>query len=1025
MSASLIVLLCTAGSLAVLLVSYGLQKKMEQDRERRIRLAASLWLSALLGVLILAGYSFWLFQMDFDGLLYRDKEMVQYAVLVFPAAYYLVFLILSAICQNVVNRFFDHRSMQESLAMSFYQWQQRGKVERWVFNRSKVPYRTFTRIFSMVLLACVIVLMCAIACSGPVLMPLWYCVPVLLLVFCRTFALYLGGILADEKADAVEQDPLAAQQEHRYALAARHLKEQFGDALLYMKLPEEEPKEKSPFKTLHALEKSSNINDRLAAASFRSRFSPERLEPDYVQAASCLLGKQNVMIFNPFYQDLGMYLALPLGESLMSHRKILVLCEGNEGALDVCRWMDQVLDQNGSFHEKWKIRILEDLVPDCDVGILSYSRLYDPDVFAKNRDFFAQCEYVLLLEPSQVLATMQVPLGILSDLVSEGHVKPVFCVLDQNRNGLKDTISHVLKTSFDVDFVLADQASAQTLMIWDANADFQAIERFQKETLFLAGGIELGAEAVSVQIPQTDWIAKSAVPLLDIQNNAIQSYSAICERMNIEPGQQALRDHLKVQPSLWSLPRKEAEFLIVEDEFRNPFAAARNYSTRGRKEVFINVLSSSYMLRDYFCANPQIFLTNPNAIRSLVPDYVKSSRNLLLRLIMKMSAQPMSEEQLQKEFSLGDLKTDHPKELLLELLERYTFARPDLFEVDVQKIRTACSKPEIITNVSINPEKFEEYFGNTLKNASYILEDEAYDRHLLNSKPYSLIPQVLLPGQFMTFEGKNYRVKSITPAEGVILRRASDFTDGRKTYRQLRYYHLPDFNSLEPSEFEKIGAFDFARYETHFRVDTIGYTEISSRNGSLREEAHVFSSTHTPAQLNRTYTSKSVLCIRFPQLMQEHLYQFAELLQELLPTVMPDGYPYLAILARKPQGIEFDGTERVYGSDLQDEQVLAVVEDSDFDLGLLDTFQKYFPQFLEIIQDYLRWAQETLENQSSQPDLSDSQDGNAGYDPLDFDPDQVDLEQMDNLKKPSKDEAGKTAALQADKKDPDGSSVKS
>lgn len=995
MSPTLITFLCLFGSMTVVLACYASQTKLETIKENRIQLAASLALAALMGVIGWLAGSITLFRTDFLAMTSSDRRIWLDGLLLAPGVYYLVFLGIAAICQMLAGRYFDKPAVQESFALSFYKRQKNGSNERWVLYRSKVPYRSFTRIMSVICLAAALLLMAGIYYDGLQETPAWYGFPILLLVFCRTFALYLGGPLADEKDDVVDQKALEGEMQHRYALAARHLKEQFEDALLYMKLPDDLPEEKSSFKTLHALEKSPNVNDRLAAASLRSRYGQENLDPDYIQVASCLLDKQNVMVFNPFYQDLGRYLALPLGESLMSRRKILVLCEGNERAQAVCEWMAKILDQNGSFHEKWKVRVLDDLVPDCEAGILSYSRLYDPDVFAKNQAFFAQAEYVLLLEPSQVLSTMQVPLGILSDLVREGFVKPVFCVLDQNRNGLKDTLSHVLKETFDAEFVLADPAPAQTLMIWDANADFQAIERFQKETLFLAGGVELAAEAVAVQIPEVDWVAQDSVPLLDIQNNAIKSYGAISRRMNIEPGQQALRKRLNVQTSLWSLPDKMAEFLIVEDEFHNPFAAARNYTSRGTKEVFINVMAEDYLLRDYFCANPEMFLTNPNTIRSLVPDYVKSRRNLLLRLIMKMNFGALSEDELSKELRLGGLETNQPKELLFQLLERYTFAKPDLFVLEVENVQSVCTQPKTITKISIHPDKFDEYFGKTLKNASYILEDETYDRHLLNSRPYSLIPQRLLPGQFLTFEGKNYRVKHISPSNGVILRRASDLADGRKAYRQLRYYHLPDFETVQPQEFERIGAFEFTKMEADFSVDTYGYVETSSRDGAQREEEHIFSTSHVPALLKRDYSSKQLLKIRFPQMPQDQLFQVAELLQELLPTVLPDGAAYLAILARKPDHVVFDGKERAYGSSLMEEQTLVVVEDSDFDLGLLDTFQKYFWQFMEIIQDYLRWMQETLDSSSSSSDSAQA----FTTDPLDFDPDQMDLQEMASIER--------------------------
>ena len=60
----------------------------------------------------------------------------------------------------------------------------------------------------------------------------------------------------------------------------------------------------------------------------------------------------------------------------------------------------------------------------------------------------------------------------------------------------------------------------------------------------------------------------------------------------------------------------------------------------------------------------------------------------------------------------------------------------------------------------------------------------------MDAKLFGHITQCMLPGQFVTYEGKYYEVKRVSPQVGVVLHRASDLYDARKYYRQLRTYHL-------------------------------------------------------------------------------------------------------------------------------------------------------------------------------------------------------------------------------------------
>lgn len=952
-------------------ICYKLQTRMAPAKSERVHMASGMWLAAGWAVLSVLLYGVMFFRV-------KEMEIRFWSAWGWSTATYISYLMVLAIIAKLTFR--DGKQDKKDWganAGDCYQLIHAGtNQEQWVLKPGMVPYQKLAQIVSRFLLVVCLIAPLFIGASYTsfVESSLWFILPVVTLIVVHALELFLDGNLVRISGDKVSGEGCEGVAHSQYHQAARHLQQVFADALLVEPQQKRSRKKSAgPEEILAALEKSDQMPRKQAAAYFRSAFPHQDIDPDYALATVSLVEKENIIIFNPFYRDLGQYLFFPFTESLTTRRKVLVLCAGTEGAGKVTDWMDNLLDKRASFQERWKIRLLEDLVPDCDVGILRYADLSNSDVLKKNEAFFAQCEYVLLLSPSQVLGTLQVPMSVLAGQLKQG-VKPVFCILDRELNGLKDTISHVLQSRFDKECVIADQAQIQTIMVWDAQADFQAIERFERETRSLGGGVELAAEAVSIQIPQVSWISEKNVPLHDILNHAVRSYQSVCRWMQIPAGQNLLREKLKVRTSLWEQPRQKDEFLIVEDEYQNPFATARLYSSRGREEVFINVLSQDYLLRDYFCANVQTFMEHPDAIRSLVPAYAKTERNVFLKLILKMNMAPLSLQEISEEFTLGGFQIEGEEELLCllhTLRERYTFAPAELFQMERVRRKSYSGQPDPTIRLTVDPDLFDRYFAHVLKNASYVLEDEMMDRHPLNAKLYSLIPQIVLPGQHLTYEGKNYMVKHISAFRGVVLHRASDLAESRKSYRQYRAYQF-DHRQERPYAYVEIDGCEFSRWNASFTVDTLGYQETTWVNGQKEEKDHRFSISHTENQVRRSYKNKSILTIHMPSLSNEAVGELAWVLQNLLITVLPEDHPYLAILGPETKDEGTEHKDSFYFSNLYEAQTLLVIEDSELDLGLLEIVEKYFFDWLRAAQDYICWKGQPVEiEEDKQPETAE------------------------------------------------------
>lgn len=711
---------------------------------------------------------------------------------------------------------------------------------------------------------------------------------------------------------------------------------------------------------LNEMKESGDDLDRVAVSYFELDGRYKTADVDRVQATFQMMHRRNVVFFDPFYRDLGMYITLPLVTSLLAGKKCVVLCGRRSAVEDIRQWLAELLRRYSHMRTMWRVADLSDQEPECEVGVIAFHQIYDKRVIDTNRKFLNEADFVLMVEPSAMLNTSQVALSILAGELRGEEEEPVYCICDRYTDGLIDTLSHLLQTEI-TDVVAAPvPRCSYTGMSWDANGDFCRQQLFDKQTRYLGGGVELAAIAVKNQIPSVTWTSETKTPMKDAKWIAGQYYATICRYMNQPSQQKKLYEKIKFIPNLWSITPEKEQFIITEDEFCNMFSMMRAYLSRGTAQAFVNILSENYLLRDYMRCNRQMFLSDPNAIPSLVPDYAKTERNTILKLILMMALRPVSEAEAAKEFRLIGIETRDVFDTMSELLRKYTFADSSIFSV--QSVRRGTDEFTTVSSCvySISNEEFDEHFSDSLKNAYYILEDEKDNEGYIDAKLFGHVTQTVLPGQFVTYDGKYYAVKYISPQSGVVLRRASDQYNGRKYYRQLRAYSL-DSDELAVVSIRKIGDVEFAHLKTDIHVDTTGYLEMGA-NHDLRT-AKLIDLSDDPATpcFSRRYRNKSILRVTLPESDEKVQFTVCLLLSEIFKSVFPDGWPYLAVVTRAPENV--DGMLNYMVSPVEgalDEGCIYIIEDSDIDLGLLNAIEKNFTRLMEIMADFLDWHFEKM-----------------------------------------------------------------
>lgn len=716
---------------------------------------------------------------------------------------------------------------------------------------------------------------------------------------------------------------------------------------------------------LGELDHSGDDIDRLTAGYFdRVKSSGSNLDVNLIDASVALMHGASVVINNPFYPDLTTYLSFPAYFNLLHNRKCLIVCGRDSIADDLVSWMRGGLEAITGVPGLWQVSLLSDATNDeLDVGVLRFADIHNLELIGNNDNFFEQVEFVILAEPSRMLTTGQLGLGLV--LGRCGRRQPtVFAAFDRNHDGLVDALSHLLKTDLTTVVASALPYGVSSELVWRANGPHMHSAILPNISRYLGVGTEIAAVALKYQISRVEWVGSETFPVQDMAWIAGQYYGQIAPFAELEVSQHALAESIIPLSNPWGIPRAHNRFLIVEDEISNVYESVRLYATRAEQHGLVNVLSEDYLLRDYMIANRSIFQADPKAIPSFVPDFARTERNAVLRLILLLRTFEVSDSELAKEFELvgkvlpedevGPGDSTRPQEtppvtVLRELIEKHTGVREIAITTSVH---SADDGTTLFETHRIAAGSALDAVIDELQPAYFFVEDEVEDVNYIGAALYGHVYQLLIPGQFVTHAGKYYEVQSVGTAalrNGVVLRRAAEHISDRRTYRQLRQFVV---SKLQPSDAIgatiTTGAAELRRSFATIDVLSTGYVAQTNRSDLTNSRRVVVSG--IPA---RSYLHKEVLEIRLPEVPGRVRRTIAVLLNELFITVFPHSHQFVVALTSDPDGECGDLLSSFVCDSAADS--IFIVEDSVVDLGLIVAVERHRERLFEIIADYLMW----------------------------------------------------------------------
>ena len=781
--------------------------------------------------------------------------------------------------------------------------------------------------------------------------------PVFGIILMGECAFFMGGLTRHEDRDDDGDEPETLEQSG-FAELLQRLQELFGDRILYdgeMAAQAAEDEQANSMALLEELCAGSNL-EQLVGNYFRHLQEcgyPARR--DGIYASARLMQDHSVLFYNPFYRDVTPYIMLPVMHRLLNHQSILVVSGRSTGDQDVKNWIQDGIQDACNLENLWRVRFLKEEDPEAagrepDVGILSFNDLYDLDLQQAHQSFFGKVSMVILLEPSNLMGTGQVGLRSICQQCERPDKKLVYAICDRNCDGMVDALSHVLRDP--ITEVMASPASHAPYyeVMWAAEGESLAPRILPKVSRYFGVGLELGAVYMKMFHGQMYWYAGDRFPLADLRWSAEQYTRALSRYIGCPPEQVAIDERIQFVNGLWQAGRHEDAFVVVEDEFYNLFEVVRNFGSRAGGTGFVNVLSGNYMLRDYMCANAELFENDPKAIPTFCPDYARTERNLTLRLLMLMAASPRSETVLRRELDLSGIEDHDVFRAIRTLVRKYTSLPEDVVQACYRSEPDPLGPGKLTRKyLSVSLRDFHDLYQQVLLPAYFIVENEQSARYYMGARMMGQVCQTLLPGQFFCYDGRYYQVQDITDSNGILVRRAADHLNGRVYYRQLRNYSLQNLQTVGGSR--DLRGIALHTLSADIFVETDAYYAMESR-GDFTNAHLVHLESAVPM---RVYQNKVLLGVELPDAAPEVVFTLCALLNELFLTLYPNEEGFLAAATNLQQPQDDMQRAIVPGMECNGTPMLFIIEDCFMDLGVVTGTERGFQRILEIVTDYLSW----------------------------------------------------------------------
>lgn len=688
----------------------------------------------------------------------------------------------------------------------------------------------------------------------------------------------------------------------------------------------------------------------------------ENIDLALAEPAKALLRGKSVVFSTRFYQDMDYSFCLPMVRILQSGYRCLIVSGEQIDMQPMRDWLLKGRQYLIGDTAIWRMhRVGEPSIPyQPDVGYMLAEDLGDAELITGNSTFLSQVQLVLIVNASVLLHKQLFGLVRLRRGLGQSCT---FAICNDNAEGLTDIYSQLLQVDLDLVYPTTPGARQSYFVHIDEEKVPGSDVLECRQLDFCRQLLEKHNDDQGGDVIQTvRWYSKNSVPVKDIASRYGILYSA--DEYD-SPGIQAGKVVFGLDDA--NCPREDISCIIVEDEIYDPAELVIQFSSRGRLGSLVAVFSPYYLFRNFIRNNQKEFYEHRRKIIQTFPAYCMSERNAVLQMMWNMLDSRLDERDISTIcVLLGQIQLEKQlkpqgrvdKQALAQVLRRYTGC-PDMDYYLHYEHKFA------------NGEALYEFWLDGVPGEYHDRKRPCHctcasfggQRPALAQYSKIQLEQSFLPGQLASIGGRCYEVLNIWDRGRTVelsLRRNAQCAQLGLRYRQKRSIRLEALVDTGVGE-----EYPFSADQTILRlrrltagrivVATLGSWRISGGKTDL----------YTPVSAkNRPqhrFVQKDLLCIEFSSAASHNLdcQEIAQCLMfelsELFRTIYSE-YEHQLLVCKLVSEEKDCITLENFGQDERERPTPShcrfyIIEDSEEDIGLLDSIRMHMDRLLRIISE--------------------------------------------------------------------------
>jgi hypothetical protein len=810
--------------------------------------------------------------------------------------------------------------------------------------------------------------------------------PILTFILMSELTWFLGGLLPSNAQVKFEGKDVVSQKIAQYDTLYEEYKRLWPNRILTSgKIQEEQG---SKLFNYEGLAKDPTIQAKVNHICTRLKKDGHCIDGNYAQILTHILEEEDVIIEDPIYQELSHYFFPAIYGLLSKNKKLLVLTPHSKSAEVAVRWFQEGIHQASGLDFAWTISTFQDAVEqnlDSDILVLSPNDILQDSFihFLTKYKNTGYIEGVIYLEAEKILSEY----GLLVQLFNMklNHItrkKPQYIVLSQWYEGLEHTVRELLHS--DPKDTLGSLPKSEQLyyMIWKKEGEeaFQSKilskmvhRQLEPEAILLLPAKKFGVETVLTVNQGKNATRESIEELLDNQIH-LKKYGLTDNQIH------SLRNQIDHHEQNLIVPVKDFGFVLARDHNQNLVDALMHWNSIGKKSCFVHVISPPYLLRDYLSDNLEHFLDNSRKFAPIASKLSHTTWRKAFTLLERLSSDYINEEDIKKTLKPFIHNDDTIMETINKIFRLAFQVNVDFLNVLNMRNEEVFDKSKqtfiTLTQYHLPAKARQEIFPTwfrfmTIKTITgevlgRVLEDHVYQNYLI--------------GQYHAFNGLLYRITNIDRSRAE-MEVSFETPVGDICYRQSRRYSLDIGEGISRKVNTAIpvlmNGFEVRKcmVEGQIEVETPGYFSFSKGIDLVDEQTNlILLNEQTKKSVHRNYQNGNALLVKLTSINHPILYPdkvaftIAFLLNEVLPTLFPQTYPYLAVCTNLQDDFfsesSFLEKLRLYSPQLlkgrtynsKDSIYLYIIEDSTLQMGLLESIMDKWNHILEIVADYLEWT---------------------------------------------------------------------